>query len=204
MLCTAYYFSESASFTHVSGLLHALVAITSSRNPLPSSSDSPSTTEILDEALPITSFACEWKIPRKRKENNSKMSDIAFKKHVYGRHVKHNLQSLSDYDPRPTEYHNTAQDQLKHFLSKVKGKGLGVSVLFDPDSRVWEPTDLDKMEPVSQSQLPSKEDLVKRVEAFKESLKLSPEKIRALERDTTDQSQSALCKALQTYSINVW
>lgn len=178
---------ESATCTHISGLLHALVAMTPSQNPLPSCSgdDQPE-----EEALPITSFACAWKAPRKRKDNKAKISEISFDKHVYGRQIKHTRQSLVDYDPRPTEFHGKAKEQLKVFLEKVKGKGLGVSVLFDPDCRVWNPTTITEMTPVSESYLPSKSELIERVKAFKESLQLTPEKIRAIERETVQQSQS--------------
>ena len=40
---------------------------------------------------------------------------------------------MEEFDPRPAEYHNTAKDLLQEFLGKVKGKGLGVSLLLDPD-----------------------------------------------------------------------
>jgi hypothetical protein len=53
-----------------------------------------------------------------------------FEKHLYGRERKRTLKLM---DPRPAEYHNTAKDLLKGFLGKVKGKGLGVSLLLDPD-----------------------------------------------------------------------
>ena len=150
------------------------------------------------ETLPITSFACKWKAPRKRKESNAKMSDVSFTKHVYGRTVKHDLKSLNEYDPRPMEYRGKAQGRLPGFLSKVKGKGLGVSVLFDPEGRVWK---LDDEAKATLSDLPSKDVLVKRVAAFKESLKLTPERIRAMERSTVDQSQSPIWYSARRYRL---
>lgn len=178
---------ESATCTHISGLLHALVAMLPSQNPLPScSGDSP----LEEEALPITSFACAWKAPHKRKDNKAKISEISFDKHVYGRQTKHTYQSLVDYNPRPAELRGTAKDQLKVFLANVKGKGLGVSVLFDPDCRVWNSDSISQMTPLNKLCLPSEGDLTERVQAFKESLRLSPEKIRARERDTVNQSLS--------------
>ena len=65
-----------------------------------------------------------------------------------------------------------------------------MSVLFDSDCRVWNSDSIAQMTPVSESCLPSKDNLIERVQAFKESLRLSPEQIRALERDTVGQSLS--------------
>ena len=43
-----------------------------------------------EEALPVTSYICQWKRPRKRKESTMKMSEAIFEKHihVYGRTKK--------------------------------------------------------------------------------------------------------------------
>ena len=106
--------------------------------------------------------------------------------------VKHDLKSLNEYDPRPMEYRGKAQGCLPGFLSKVKGKGLGVSVLFDPEGRVWK---LDGEAKATLSDLPSKDVLVKRVAAFKESLKLTPE------RSTVDQSQSPIWYSARRYRL---
>ena len=38
-----------------------------------------------DEDLPVTSFACQWKELRKRKESTLKIADADFEKHVYRR-----------------------------------------------------------------------------------------------------------------------
>ena len=60
----------SASCTHVSGLLRALVSITQvlfgSASTLPDEDEE-------DQPLSITSYACQWKIPQKRKESNATM-----------------------------------------------------------------------------------------------------------------------------------
>ena len=37
---------------------------------------------------------------------------------------------MEDFDPRPSELRGKAKDNLKVFLSKVQGQGLGVSLLF--------------------------------------------------------------------------
>jgi hypothetical protein len=165
---------------------------------LPNSGSSDTSSSADTENLPITSFACKWKAPRKRKESYVKLSDISFTKHVYGRTVKHELKSLSEYDPRPMEYHGKAQGHLQDFLSKVKGKGLGVSVLFDPEGRVWK---LNNEAQATLSDLPSKDVLIRRVAAFKESLKLTAEQIRAIERNTVDQSQSSMWYSARRYRL---
>ena len=146
------------------------------------------------EILPVTSFACQWNVPRKRKESSAKISDLTFKKHVYGCQRKHTLSSLSDFDPRPVEYKGTAPTLLQSFLASVKGRGLGVSVLFDKDTQVW--TDQD-----ASVETPSRGDLMERVSAFKESLHVSPERIRQIERETKDQSQSALWYSARRYRL---
>ena len=126
-----YVCSESASCTHVSGLLHALVAM------CPSKLEFISAATTSEDPLPVTSYPCQWKLPRKRKDNSAKVSELAFHKHVFGQQKKHTLSTLSDFDPRPPEHQGTAPHLLKDFLTKVKGKGLGVSLLFENDTAVW-------------------------------------------------------------------
>ena len=70
------FYSQSASCVRVCGLLHALVAM----NPVPFHTQR--TDDLLDEEevpLPITSYACQWKIPRKQKESTLMMSDTTFR-----------------------------------------------------------------------------------------------------------------------------
>ena len=121
---------RSASCTHVSGLLHTLVNLTPI-NYHDLADTSPSAED--DEAVPVTSLECQWRRPRKRKESNLKIADATFQKHVYGRERKREFQSLKDFDPRPSELCGNAMDQMHYFLDKVKGTGLGVSLLFDSD-----------------------------------------------------------------------
>ena len=54
---------KSASCTHVSALLHGLLSI----SPRNCNSRSEDTEE--DDTLPCTSYLCQWKPPRKRKES---------------------------------------------------------------------------------------------------------------------------------------
>lgn len=66
-----------------------------------------------------------------------KISKARFEKHVYGKLKKRGLSSLEKLDPRPPEYRGTANAKLGTFLDKVRGKGLGISLLFDPLTHVW-------------------------------------------------------------------
>ena len=134
------------------------------------------------------------------------MSEVAFKKHVYGRQVKHTLQSLATFDPRPSEYHGTAPEQMNDFLKKVKGKGLGVSVLLDKDARVWRDSNVFDEEssvpvPATDAHIPSQTELTERVAAFKQALELSPEQIRELERNTREQHLSELWYSARRYRL---
>lgn len=104
----------------MSGLLHALVGMCANHFGPPSH---PSVYELEEEALPVTSYACQWKPPRKRKLSTLPISEAKFEKHVYGRKRKA-FKPLEDFDPRPSQYHNTAPTQLTQLLTKVHGKGL--------------------------------------------------------------------------------
>ena len=183
----------------MSGLLHALVAMCPSQ--VGSSLDTSST----EEPLPITSYVCQWKKPRKRKESNQMVSEVAFQKHVYGRQVKHTLQPLATFDPWPPEYHGTAPEQMKDFLKKVKGKGIGVSVLLDTDVRVWEGSCEGHLVavpvPATEPHIPSRKELMERVTAFKQALELSPQQIRELEQSTRDQHLSDLWYSARRYRL---
>ncbi len=60
--------SKSASCTHVSALLHAFVAITTSGKPC--SLDLELQADEDKDAQPVTSYLCQWKVPKIRKESN--------------------------------------------------------------------------------------------------------------------------------------
>ena len=55
-------------------------------------------------------------------------------KNMYGRKRKNDLLPLEDFDPRPPESKGA---KLEEFLGKVRGKGLGVSLLFDQTMQYW-------------------------------------------------------------------
>ena len=60
---------------HVSGLLHALVAMNPSKH-LPVAIDACGDEE---EAIPVTSLLCQWKQPRKQKEKALKIGEAVLK-----------------------------------------------------------------------------------------------------------------------------
>jgi len=151
------------------------------------------------QPVPVTSLECQWNKRRRRKNNKAEVSNVAFKKHVYGRQRKHQLEPINDFDPRPEEYKNTASQKLQGFLEAMKGKDLGVSVLFDESLRIWE-KDAETQEP-DKFDLPSNSELIERVQKFKSTLAVTPERIRQIEKDTIDQHQSSLWYAVRQYRL---
>ena len=116
------YFSnrKSATCTHVSGLLHALVALSPSESVPPAVPDRRD--DDSEDELPVTSYRCQWVQSRKRKESNAKMADASFRKHVYGREHKHAMQPIEYFDPRPPESRGTEKERLAQFLvTMLKG-----------------------------------------------------------------------------------
>ena len=173
------YFRASASCTHVSALLQALVGMTPVAFQLqPSGTPSLQT----EEALPVTSFAFQWKPPRMRKQSSLPISEARFEKHVYGKERKRSLQPIEDFDPRPVEYRGTANQNLPTFLDKIRGEQLCVSLLLDPSFCHFEET-------VSEPSpgLPSEESLKGSISAFKASLSVTEDDVRKIEQTTRDQ-----------------
>ena len=109
------------------------------------------------------------------------MSDVQFQKYEYGSIKNYKLESMENFDPRPIEYRGNAQLQLNQLLKQVKGKGLCVSLMFDPSTCTQRDLEL-----VS----PSKDDIMKQVENLKEKLSVSKEEIRHIEIATQAQRHS--------------
>ena len=193
-MCLYLLCRKSASCTHISALLHALVSLTPTSFE-PPVANQPTSGE--ETALPVTLFLCQWNAPKKRKESNLSISEAVFQKHVYGRQRKHNIKEMIDFDPRPPHLRGNAKDQLKHYMDKVQGLGIGVSLLFDEQCRCWSNSP-DK--PLTPS-LPSKQELQERVTHFKESLKMNPQKLREIEQSTRDQNKSSLWYSVRRYRI---
>ena len=115
----------SASCVHVSSLLHALVAMTANNMQPHHSLPSTSAADEVEESMPITSYLCQWKVSKKRKESNQLMSAITFEKHDYQNQKNRRLGPTEAFDPRPSECNGTAQNLLDTFLEYVCGESLG-------------------------------------------------------------------------------
>ncbi len=189
-----FFLRKSASCTHMSALLHALVAMSPAKFHL--QPGLPAINEEDEEALPVTSYPCQWKEPRKRKESTLPMSQAHFEKHVKR---KRTVRPVEDFDPRPEKYRGTANNHLPALLDKLNGKGLCISLLLDPRCQYWSNT--ESVLPAGTPEQPSTSALKSTVVAFKESLKLSPEQIRQIDRDTKDQRHSALWFSVRRYRL---
>ena len=115
----------SASCTHISALLHALVAMTPTEF---LQQPSASTSGDDNESLPCTLYPCQWKQPKKRKESNLRMGDAVFEKHVLGRECKRKVVAVEDFDPRPQKYGGTVNERVPILLDKIRGEGLCISL----------------------------------------------------------------------------
>lgn len=179
----------SASCTHISALLHGLVAMSPTEQfPHASSND-------IEDDLPCTSYSCQWKQPRSRKETNLKISDAKVEKHKYSKAKQTNLQPLESFDPRPPKYRGTAIIQMKNYLKKVQGKGLGVSILFDPSTQYW------RSEKQSSPELPNPASLQYSIDEFLKSLQASEAEIRKVEKDTNGQRNSSPWYNVRRYKL---
>ena len=194
---------ESLSCTHVSALLHALVALSpppslflsQSTDPQPSTSSSSSNDS---EVLPVTSYLCTWKAPRKRKESTQQMSEIMFEKHVLGRTKKKKYLSLEEFDPRPEFCRGRVKDHLPTLLDKVRGKGLCISLLLDSSTQVWSN---EKREESTTPTLPGVDQIKKTVEEFKKCLAVTEERAREIEQDSREQRNSQLWFNVRRYRL---
>ena len=184
----------SASCTHVSAVLHALVAVTAKNFQVQPALASTSLADEEDEVMPVTSYLCQWKVPKKRKESNLPMSAVVFEKHDYHKQKKRRMSVTEDFDPRPVECRGTAQSLLPALLDSVCGESLGVSVLFDP--RYCQQT-----VPVSSPDIPATSAIKEAVSAFKESLIMPTAKLQEIEQNTRAQGDSQLWYSVRKYRI---
>ena len=159
----------SASCTHVSALLHALVAATFTGYTIrPTSSASN-----LEDDLPVTSYPCQWRAPKKCKQSTLRFADSVFEKHVYGKVKKRRLTPLEDFDPRPDKFKGKAKNSLPALLNDLRGEELCISLLLDSTLCPNDGTTLSSSFVPTSSTLPGIEKLKKSVSAFKESLSIS-------------------------------
>ena len=153
-------------------------------NPVPFPSSSSNSDETDEQ--PVTSLACAWNQPRKRKESNLKISDIVFEKHVHGKTKKHKYDRLQDFDPRPEKYHNTATKNLAALLDNLRGQGLCISLLFDSRSCVRNESDRSSSSSSGLPHLPNESALQKTVTEFIKSLQVTEEQARTIEQKTIE------------------
>jgi hypothetical protein len=188
----------SASCTHVSALLHVLVSFTP---PGFEHSLNDDETEVEEMVQPVTSYLCH-------KESNMPISDAKFRRHVYGRKQKYALKPLSDFNPRPEQLRGNSKEQLKIYLDKVRGHGIGVSLLFDERTRCWSSVTNENTANAGGESLaptlPTKKELQERVAEFKKSLIMPQHKLRKVEQSTRYQSESPLWYSVWKYSILLW
>ena len=186
---------NSASCTRVSAVLHALVAMTTASFQLwPAQPVTAAPHDKDDEAIPVTSYLCQWKAPRKRKASNMPMSSAVFQKHDHQKQHKQEVSHTEDFDPRPLEFKGIAPSLPPELLDSVHGESLGISVLFD--KRYSHET-----LPVTDASVPGTSLLKKTVAAFKDSLKLPASKLREIEQNTREQKQSPLWFSVRRYRI---
>ena len=111
----------SASCTHMSAVLHALSSLAPAiftvhtTTPVCSSYDNQKA-----EAIPITSFPCQWNLPREMKHTILPLTEATFKKHDYAKQTKHKIKLLEDFDPRPPEYRGSAMTRLLDLLNAIR------------------------------------------------------------------------------------
>ena len=113
---------KSASVYPCFSSLDALVALCPGKftNQTSSSNSNTADEDNSNTSLPLTSYPCQWKPPRKRKESNLMMVEANFEKHVYGKPRKNELLPLETFNPRPTELRGKSNQLLKEFIGKVK------------------------------------------------------------------------------------
>ena len=191
-------YRRSASCTHVSALLHALdklhptpFQLNPNIRPLQEDSDTDET--------PCTSLPCQWKPPKKRKESSLEMSKAKIQKHDYAKPNKREVKMIEDFDPRPLEYRGTAASRLPQLLDTLKGEKLCISLLFD-ETYQRTVSETISQQPTSHH-LPDSAELMKAIEAFKQSLVVTEERAREIERSTRAQRMSPLWFDMRRYRI---
>ena len=193
-----YFYRKSATCTHVSAVLHALVAMTTSGSQLrlQPTCTTASTVQSDDEeeVMPVTSYLCQWKVPKKRKDSSLPMSAAIFQKHDFQKQKKRSISLTEDFDPRPVEYRGNANSLLPALLDSVRGESLRVSLLFDPQY-------CHQSTPQSPPNILDTLKLKETVATFKANLKLPSERLREIEQNTREQRHSELWFSVRRYRI---
>ena len=154
-----------------------------------------------EEVLPVTSYLCQWKVPKSRKDSTTPMSEAVFVKHQYSKPKKRKIQSVEEFDPRPPEFRGTASKRMPEpFLEEIRGDNLCVSLLFDRKCRHWDADKQDLNQPSGHS-IPADADLKTTMSAFKDSMNISEAKAREIEQSTRQQRLSPLWFSARRYKI---
>ena len=90
------------------------------------------------------------------------------------------------------------KDGLPALLDRVRGKGLGISLLFDTSTYYWNTDNIP-----DSYKLPTLEKLDEKIRLFKNTLKLPPEKARKIECEIRDQQLCELWYFARWYRITV-
>ena len=125
----------SASCTHVSALLHALAALSSTSFQLQPNLPSTSSTETEateTEPTPVTSLPCQWKAPKAKKDSILQIASTSFEQHEYRKPVMRKIKLLEDFDPRPPQFRGQIQSRMPAFLESVKGEQMSISFYLTP------------------------------------------------------------------------
>ena len=128
------------------------------------------------------------------------MGNAVFEKHVFGREHKRKVVAVEDFDPRPLKYRGTVKGRVPALLDKIRGEGLCISLLLDPQVRHWDYS-LTAIPSTSAPSLPDKSSLTDTIAAFKDSLKLSEEKLREIEFNTRKQRESNQWYEVRRYRL---
>ena len=104
------------------------------------------------------------------------------------------------FDPWPAEYKGSAIQRLPELLQKIKGDDLCLSLLLGYS---YQPDDDQPLQPSSYN-LPGIDMLKQTMQAFKDSMQITAEKAREIERNTRDQRSSSLWYYVRRYRLYIW
>ena len=112
------------------------------------------------------------------------IASTSFEQHEYRKPVKRKIKLLEDFDPQPPQFRGQIQSRMPAFLESMKGEQMSISFLLD--------STLQQSRPSPTSINLDDQALVTSHVAFKETLKVSRERIQDIERSTREQRHSSL------------
>ena len=146
------------------------------------------------ESLPCTFLPCHWKPPKKCKESTLCLANATFVKHDYAKPHKKKVRQVENFDLWPDCFRGMASKAIPLLLQKLKGEQLCVSLLFDSQ---FQSDDLHS----DDINIPGPSTLEDTITQFKETLKITSNRSREIERDTRDQRKSDLWFSVRRYRI---